>query len=234
MNKTEQLINNIYYLSKKKGIKIGELEEKVGVSTGYISKIKKRAEDTNPSFELIASIASVLDVSMDTLRSADLQAITPTEDYLLRVINKLLNQTLCEDKEWIEIPFSELENVNANGEATFIMCDLDTDTGSAKYTSKFFPYSDASFAGSGYRTQMPEHAEVFILSTYVSDPFSDTGQSLYELYFINSRKLKPLCHSGQSLFADKLKELYKGITESCRHVKLGEEVRSSLDVFLDN
>ena len=56
---------NVKRRVKALGMEIGEFEKRIGVSTGFISRIAKKS--TSPSFELIMNIANELGVSIDTL-----------------------------------------------------------------------------------------------------------------------------------------------------------------------
>ena len=40
----QKLMDNIYFLIQEREIKIGELENEIGVSTGYISRLNKNPE----------------------------------------------------------------------------------------------------------------------------------------------------------------------------------------------
>ena len=46
-----RLMNNINTLIKDKNIKIGELENSIGISTGYLSKMSKADNESMPDME---------------------------------------------------------------------------------------------------------------------------------------------------------------------------------------
>ena len=48
-----RLMNNINTLIKDKNIKIGELENSIGISTGYLSKMSKADNESMPGIDLI-------------------------------------------------------------------------------------------------------------------------------------------------------------------------------------
>ena len=58
-----RLMNNITTLIKEKNIKIGELENSVGISTGYLSKMAKPENESMPGIDLIWKLAEKLGVS---------------------------------------------------------------------------------------------------------------------------------------------------------------------------
>ena len=65
------LLDNINYLRNKKRMRIQDLEDKIGVSKGYISRIKKKNRDAALPVEIAKKIADVLDISVDTLISLE-------------------------------------------------------------------------------------------------------------------------------------------------------------------
>lgn len=81
------LFDNIAFLVKERGLKIGELETGAGVSPGYISRASKEGGPT-PGIEFIANIARELQVSIDTLISAHMAEMTPTERYIISFLEK--------------------------------------------------------------------------------------------------------------------------------------------------
>lgn len=93
------MLDNISFLLKEFGKKIGELETDAGVSPGYISRISKEG-NTKPGIEFIMKVADSLNTSMDTLLNVDLAELTPTERYLVSFLEKLNNNTLDDKLDW--------------------------------------------------------------------------------------------------------------------------------------
>ena len=92
------LFENITFLLREKGMKIGELEKEAGVSPGYISRSKDGT--SKPGIEFIMKVAEVLDVSVDTLLNVNLNSLTPTEWYLITFIEKLKEDTVEDKLDW--------------------------------------------------------------------------------------------------------------------------------------
>ena len=78
----KRMLENISFLLKEKGKKIGELETEAGVSVGYISRTSKD-ENAKPGIDFILKVAEALNISVDMLLKVDLTDLTPTEKYLL-------------------------------------------------------------------------------------------------------------------------------------------------------
>ncbi len=62
---TKMALRNAFILCKIKGIKIGEMEKSVGISQGYLSRLKNRTKAI--SFDTMVKISKHLDVSLDSL-----------------------------------------------------------------------------------------------------------------------------------------------------------------------
>jgi len=96
----KRCLANIYFLAKEKNIKIGDLESAAGVSAGYLSRINKDDNETNPSIDFIVRVADALNTSIDTLINIELTGLTPTERYLISFIDKLKSDTSEDKLEW--------------------------------------------------------------------------------------------------------------------------------------
>ncbi len=62
---TKIALSNVFILCQIRGIKASEIEKVIGVSNGYLSKIRQCAKTM--SFEIMVNIAKYLDVSLDSL-----------------------------------------------------------------------------------------------------------------------------------------------------------------------
>ncbi len=93
------MLDNISFLLKEFGKKIGELETEAGVSSGYISRISKEG-NTKPGIDFIIKVADAFNTSIDTLLNIDLTEMTPTERYLVSFLEKLIKDTLDDKLDW--------------------------------------------------------------------------------------------------------------------------------------
>ena len=97
-NMKKVILANVLFLIARLGLKIGEVEEKVGVSTGYLSRLKDNS--TNIKLELVAALAEVLGYPMDLLCTVDLTAMTPNEVTAVLFISKLTDETVKGTRRW--------------------------------------------------------------------------------------------------------------------------------------
>lgn len=87
-------------LRQKPDVKIGQIEKEAGIRLGYMSRLEKEGNTSEPSMEFVVSAAKLLKVSIDTLVSVDLSGMTPTEQYLVNFFDKLKMDTLKDKLDW--------------------------------------------------------------------------------------------------------------------------------------
>lgn len=94
------LISNIIYLAKSNGIRLGELEKMLGISTGYISRTAKENTNKRLSIDVVWKIANFFDLGIDDLVNQNLQIPSETSALLCKFIKKLVSQTITGEIEW--------------------------------------------------------------------------------------------------------------------------------------
>lgn len=99
-NKTLCFSNIRELLRQNPDVKIGQIEKEAGIRLGYMSRLEKVGNTSEPSMEFIVSAAKLLKVSVDTLISVDLTGLTPTEQYLVNFFDKLKADTLKDRLDW--------------------------------------------------------------------------------------------------------------------------------------
>ena len=99
-NKTLCFSNIRELLRQKPNVKIGQIEKEAGIRLGYMSRLEKEGNTSEPSMEFIVTAAKLLKVSIDTLISVDLTGLTPTEQYIISFFDKLKADTLQDRLDW--------------------------------------------------------------------------------------------------------------------------------------
>ena len=236
----EKCISNIYQLAKEKGLKIGDLEKSVGVSTGYLSRLNKGENTTVPSVDFIANVAEVLGVTVDALLNNDYSSPTPTEKYLLAFIDKLMSQTNADKLDWKKETLFQLRSVDCdnhgNPEHILYAWKQEGSSSVVAYDSKFNPRVDVS--GDCYYLSLPGQINTVVYLICVDDPeVIDTqfANDAFELYMVQNLNVTPLCSSllENSPFCEALSKLYVAVTESSKHPKLESNVMSAIDAFMN-
>lgn len=96
-------------LKKNPNIKIGQIEKEAGLGLGYMSRLEKENNTTEPSLNFITTAAKMLGVSIDTLLFQNLSELTSTDDFLLKFLEKVIAETKNGTAVWIE---EDIEKVN--------------------------------------------------------------------------------------------------------------------------
>ena len=94
------LINNIAYLSKKNGLRIGELEKLLGLSAGYISRTAKESSSKKLSIDAVWKISKLFEVDMHSLLDLDLRIPNRNTDIVALFLAKLCYQTEHREQLW--------------------------------------------------------------------------------------------------------------------------------------
>ena len=245
------MLNNISYLIKERNIKTGDFEAAAGVSAGYFSRLNKEGSKATPSIEVLYEIAKELHVSIDTLVSVDLTALTASEIYMLDFLEKLLNKTSSFEMIWDKESDVYLRNLplDENGDTIHPLFENRQlsqigETGYPEpywqvvYNSLFRPEEQMQSIDDGFKISIGKRTTLYLMCVEVPSkdelPF---GKTEFELYLVKGYKAEPLCHSDserEAPFNDILNKLYRSAAESSKHIKIKDTVRSAIDAFMNN
>lgn len=105
---------NIQYLLQKKNLNIGLIEQEAGCQPGYMSRLNKPNNTSNPSLEFLITASRILGVSLDVLLFVDLSSMSSSGQSVIKFLEKLEKDTIEEKLDW-EIESSDsLNNIEAN------------------------------------------------------------------------------------------------------------------------
>lgn len=179
----QKLMDNIYALIQESGIKIGELENELGVSTGYISRLNKNPDSTI-NIELAWKIAKYFGVSVDVLVEGDMTKARDNLRYMGRFLDQLRAKTDANELEWDSIYIEDVNKELCGGEPSDILlikeredgiktgeegihgfspkaCSL-TNCGDKKLVSAAAPHDKVALGGTGYKARITSEAELYI------------------------------------------------------------------------
>ncbi len=94
------LNNNIAYLAKKNGMRVGDLETALGISAGYISRTTKLDSKKKLSIDVVWKIAKLFEVDIKSLLEEDLSEPTSNTTIVSKFLEKLCNETKRNEIEW--------------------------------------------------------------------------------------------------------------------------------------
>ena len=255
MNETfnrQQCLANINYLIKKKGEMVKNIEQAAGVSVGYLSRMNKEDASKPLSMDFLLAISEALNLSLDALVKYDFTRMSPTEEYMIRFIDKLYTQTNSNKISWEKETLMDLENVSAysgsdgtTSHPLIFSAGLDPD----KRTFDGCNYYKSYFSSDGlvYPNDNFYHATVNGFPIYITNVFRP-NQNLpdYELYIVSRSEygeltntmfysIEPLCSSVEANtpdLRDALKRLYDAIYLASRSVKISAFARDFIENYL--
>lgn len=244
-------VENINYLIGKSNAKIGEIENEIGVSTGYISRISKD-DGVKPGIDFIINIASYFKVSVDVIVGIDLSKITPTEQYLITFIEKLILDTSGDKLGWIKQSKEDLNNImpDMNGYVDHPLFSYETffEKSEVEYPEEIsrVVFLSDSFGANTYieddafTLRLKNGSMLYLMSISKSVIKSgDTGVYAKELWIdtgrYNSHIINFLCGGLRNpIFEHLIENLYSTVKENLMHPKLDNEVKYVIDAFLQD
>lgn len=246
----KMLIENIYYLTKQKNIKIGDLENDAKVSTGYFSRLAKDDNSSVPSIETMYIVSQKLDVSLDVLINFDFETLSETEKYILSFLSKLIKETTDNKIDWFSENYKEIYNnwinqgrdLNSGHPLMIVEADInDLNDGDRKlkYNSLFTDqtlelnndvYWFKSFLTTFYI------AKVDLIEYLGPFKLSNTIGYQYEMYAITKGNRKKICNFSRDTNAaiNKLMvNLYDAVSIYCKRPKVADDVKFAIDCFMN-
>ncbi len=253
-------IDNIENFISEKNIKIGDFEKSIGVSAGYLSRLKARidnGEDVVPTVPILNNISHVLGVSMDMLINFDIPSRHDNLTTLIRVLDKLINDTNEKKIEWypcneealkyrgddispslferekdLEEDFDEDENVD---KSSIILGRGDSEEyarrfGKCSYKSKFGSLIKTN--GTTYTTFIKDSdIDVHIIGVSV---YNMQGWDVYiEEYGYEAKCLFTTLEEPTDMLTDKVKDLIECIGRNRRDAIISSDLKKIIDEYLE-
>ncbi len=94
------LIKNIAYLLKRSGLKMGQLEKILGISTGYISRTARENSGKRMSIDVVWKIAKLFQVDLRLLVETSLESQNTNVEIATKFILKLTRDTETSKLVW--------------------------------------------------------------------------------------------------------------------------------------
>lgn len=216
------LIQNIETLRQEHEMKIGELEEKVGVSVGYFSRLSK-TPDTFPAIDVLSKLSHIMGISIDVLIRIDLQGMGKNSRLLQAFIDKLKIDTVQGKLRWTVQPsVFALSKVAVPRD---IPCPYNT-----------------YIAGNPVYAKYKDDQEVVIQPLMFEKPKGAEPPEQYQGYRISLRKsgsrenYKTVCYSDlvfESIRAS-IFELAQFISRDLQDIDIQDEAISAIEKYLNS
>lgn len=240
------MFDNIAFLVKESGRKIGELEAESGVSAGYISRTSKDG-GAKPGIDFVVKVADALGVSIDVLLNINLSELSPTERYLLSFLDKLRRNTLDFKLDWEPASADQLNNMKP-GHTGYVNHPLFSVQSSMEKTEDGCPKQvrhavmiSNSFGintvinGSCYGLSMKNDAYLYLMDVRKSTcDVHDPKAYAKEVWLCPSYNPSQfLCSTLEgAALAEPINSLFDAVAEYSKHPRLKYEIRNILDAFL--
>lgn len=239
--------SNIRELLKDSNVKIGQIEKEAGCQPGYMSRLDKKGNNSEPSIEFIVTAAKLLGISIDTLLLVDLTELTPTEKYLVTFFEKLKKDTLEDKLDWnIETAdnLSRLEP-DMNGWVDHPLFNMETfwEEGETEYPDEVtrIVFTSNSFGprtainADCYNLRLKNKSVLYLMDicksvhrvndqdAFAKEVWMNTpGEGCHLL--VTNKKISPLVPLVEALFDT--------VSERMQHPKLKKNLQYVIDAFL--
>ena len=134
----QKLAENIMTLIQQKKLRIGEVEQQIGISTGYLTKMLKKETDSAPSTDIIWRLSKVLGVSTDMLIEGDFSKATDNLQYMRKFLYRLQSLTDTNELGWDRISISDVnEALRSESPSLPIIVTMDKATNAEAKTTYY-------------------------------------------------------------------------------------------------
>lgn len=245
----EILFSNIRYLLKEKPeVKIGQIEKEAGVRLGYTSRLEKPDNTSDPSMEFVVTAARLLGVGVDTMISVDLAALTPTEEYLIKFFNKMIQDTLKDKLDWVRETAFELNGLEPdyNGYIPHPLFEEKTywEEGETDYPDQVtrIVFSSKSFgpktyiAGDCFHLRMKNGTTLFLMDIEKSVHSTKDASAFVKegwIYVPGRETIQPLVTTkDENPIVPTFEELFKIVKNRMEHPKINKDIKYAIDSFM--
>lgn len=238
------LCENIRYLIKEKGVKLGDIERSSGNTVGYMSRLEKEDNMSAPNFDFIITAASMLKTTIEELLYSDLAQATETEKYILKFLTKLAKDTVKDKLEWIEEKADDLKTIETyNEQAEHPMFSVKyiptvpNSSGYPDYEEVVYFDSDSfgdntKILGSCYNIRLKNGVFVYLMDVCTED---DPLESVVEIWMYSPTEKKYLCKtSNENYLSDIAEILHSAVVENLKHPKISKTMKNSMDAFMND
>lgn len=247
-NKKRFFENVRFLLKTKTDIKIGQIEKEAGVSLGYISRIEKEGNTSDPSIEFVFTVAKLFNTSLDVLLNCDLSSLNPTEKYLVEFLEKLKKDTIEDKLDWNRESAEQLNHMDGdiNGNTSHPLFSMETyyEESETEYPEQVTRILFDSHTY-GYHTcinedcfnlNMKNNSVLYFMSIsksvhIVNDPTAFSKEIWMYTPGVGTQFL--VSNRDISQISELVELLYDTISKEMKHPKVKKEVKSIIDAFMN-
>ncbi len=245
-------VENIHTLAKLYGMKIGEVEDKAGISRGYVSRLKKAGESANIQDDTVKKIADVFGCSAKAILCHDLKNMGKDDLYYFDFVLKLYEDTqhgivvwdvddLCPEEisqeEYNNHPYKNFHHYREqeNGDG----CECESEFLSDGLGGKAFVQYNGLWT-----CQIGENVKLLFVAVDIwqseiwdspaAEQIQNTNEYHAELYLEKNGEFLPLCASYRdNELGDILIDLWGWLFRyGDTSIRLTDEIREVIDEFM--
>lgn len=236
-------------LKENSNVKIGQIEREAGIRLGYMSRLEKEDNTSDPSMEFIVTAARLLNVSVDALISYDLAGLTSTEKYLVNFIEKLKKDTMDEKLNWaveskFELNKGELD-INGNSKHPLFSleefyreteCGYPEQVTECVYVSKTFG-PNTGIHDDCFKLRL-KNGSTFYLMNLSKDVYRVNDKSAFvkeAVMYVPGGPIQVLATTKDEYpIGDLLNNLYDVIKENMKHPQVNKDAMYAIDAFMND
>lgn len=236
---------NIRYLMRKNNVKLGDIERSSGLRVGYMSRLEKEGNTTEPSVVFLVTAARMLHVTVDELLFDKMEDSTEEMEYLNDFFKSLYEDTKQGKVRWTKELDSVFGRIHVFDEAIvhplldYDPIHLDTDGTPLfrRFVSAYYPEKYVSVTGDVYYAEIPDSkSRIFIIPCQIDD--SEKKESAHmEVYIVDDscNTVSAVYNSnvGSESATHTLSRLYDAAGEDTRQVHIDAEAKSIIDNYLN-
>ena len=247
-------LENIDYLLAQKNIKLGALETDSGNRPGYLSRMKSGKSTSDPSIEFLMTASEQLDVPLDMLVSSRISDLTPTEQFILNFLKKVIQDTKDDKLSWERETVAELEKLeiyNDNQGYSSVSHPLysvheerteDNYWEYPAYESLFFKNCGVKPCNNCYHAKLvPTDQWLYIMECEKGDErIAWRDERFFEFYMVSydrygNATTKKVCNTldVSSPIRATVNSLIKLIIVSLSHVHIEDTVKDAIDAYMN-
>ena len=246
-NKHRCFENIRFLLKEKSDVKIGQIEKEAGVSLGYMSRMEKPGNTSEPSAEFIVTAAKMLGTSLDVLLFIDMTAMNPTEKYLAKLMEKLNQDTIADKLEWHRDSADSLNRMepDMNGYVEHPLFSIETfyEEGIGDYPNKvtriiFTSHTydcHTAISGDCFSLKMKGDSTLYLMDICKSVYHTgDLGVFAKEIWINTPGVGAQFLTSNRDIsqLAELVDLLFDTVAKGSTHPKIKKDIKSVLDAFL--
>ena len=235
-----RLFRNIRKLLSLTGVKIGQIERDASCQPGYMSRLEKPGNTTDPSVEFVVTAAKTLEVSIDLLVYNDFSTMTETELYILKFLNNLIKDTKADRMIWkinnMGKYIESEKNTAAAGDPLFnYLVGIDPRTDVAQYRSLFLGKILRCVGNSYIGELRGSNAKMYIMNCMDDSAKKNEVKQFYEIYIVKEDKINPLFCTAQigAVLVSAVDQLFEAVEIAATHIHINDDVRTIIDLYFN-